>query len=385
MSKRRGLAVAMLVLGAIQSCTNDFDKFEVTDGSSASSSGGTLSLAGTTAKAGTTSRAGSPPNLGGTLGVGGASEGGAPGTGDAGAPGMGGMLGTAGAEPEPCGGPCVLDHATAMCVQDDCAVDACESDWGDCNVVAADGCEHSLLADTAHCGGCERACATSNVAALECSDGACSSSCAAGFANCEQSELPDDGCETPVLTDAANCGGCDNACPNNFVCKAGRCACDGRNDCGNGNGIQCVSDLCECDQVACRPGERCRDAQGGANVCSCNGSTEPGCGADELCCAVSGCTDVTSDPANCGGCERLCGTGFICAAGACQCDSSQDCGAGPPPDTGTGGAGDGGSASDAGAGGVAPGVPIACTLGLCVCEGNTCAEGQRCLADGSCG
>jgi hypothetical protein len=392
MSAGRGLAVAMLVLGVAQSCTNDFDKFEVTDGSSGSSSGGDFALAGTTAKAGSVSRSGAPPNLAGTTSVGGANEGGAPGMVDAGAPGVGGMLGMAGAEPEPCGGPCVLDHATAVCVEDACAVDACDADWGDCNGSAADGCEHPVLADTTHCGECERACATTNVASLECSAGACSSSCAAGFANCQQGELPDDGCETPVLTDAANCGGCDNACPGNFICKAGRCACDGRNDCGNGNGVECVSDVCECDQVACRPGERCRDSQGD-KVCSCNGSTGPGCSASELCCTVSGCTDVTSDPSNCGACDRLCGTGFVCAAGACQCDSPQDCGAGPDPGTGdagapsvgTGGAGDGGSATDPGAGGVAPGLPIACTAGLCVCNGNTCAEGQRCLPDGSCG
>ena len=397
MSARRGFVAALLALGVAQSCTNDFDKFEVTDGSAGSSSGGELALGGTTAKAGSTNRAGAPPNLAGTTNSGGMADGGmsqgGAGRGDAGMPGMAGMVGMAGAEPDPCGGPCVLDHATAMCVQDACALDECDASWGDCNDSAPDGCEHSILADTVHCGECDRACSTSNVAAIECSDSSCSSSCVAGFANCLQGEAPDDGCETPVLTDAANCGGCDNACPGGFVCQGGQCACNGRNDCGNGSGVECVSGECECDQVACRPGERCRDAQGGANVCSCNGSTDPGCGPTESCCAVSGCTDVTSDPANCGACDRLCTTGFSCAAGACQCDSPQDCGAEPDAgtgdagasSTGAGGAADAGAASVPGSGGAPPSSAIACTLGLCVCSGTTCAEGQRCQADGSCG
>jgi len=387
MNLKRGLLASMLVLGVAQACTNDFDKFEVTDGSAGTSSGGQVSLAGTTAKAGTTNRAGSPTNLGGAdTGVGGAGEGGAPVVG-AGAPGMAGM---GGAEPEPCGGPCVLDNATALCVQDACEVDQCDADWGDCNTTAADGCEHSVVSDLDHCGECARACDAANVAALECTGSDCSSSCAPGFANCLQAEVPDDGCETPVLTDEANCGGCDKPCPANFVCNAGVCGCDSRNDCGNGNGVECVSSLCECDQLACRPGERCRDS-GGNKLCSCNGSTGPGCTASELCCADTGCTDVTSSATSCGACGRACTTGFVCVTGACQCDSPQDCGAGPDvggeggaPPVGTGGASDGGG-PDPAAGGVPQVLPIACVTGVCVCSGNTCGEGQRCLADGSCG
>jgi hypothetical protein len=376
-------------LGLTQSCSNDFDQFELTDAGAGSSSGGQLSLGGTTAKAGTSSnRAGSTTNLAGTAPgmAGGTGEGGVADPGAAGAPGTAGvgvMAGAAGAEPEPCGGPCVLDHATAQCAQEACAIDSCEQDFGDCNTSAADGCEHPTQADLATCGECARACASPNVAALECSSGACSSSCAAGFANCTRAESPDDGCETPVLTDAANCGGCDNACPSNFVCKAGQCACDFKNDCGNGSGVACVNDLCECDQTACRPGERCRDAQG-SKVCSCNGSADAGCSATELCCS-RGCTDVASNAANCGACGRSCSTGFICASSTCQCDSAEDCGAEPVVGGEGGAANAAGGATEPGVGGAPAVLPIACVIGMCVCNGNTCAVGQRCLPDGSCG
>jgi hypothetical protein len=397
---QRGLLGLVFVLGLAQSCSNDFDQFELTAASAGSSSGGQLSLGGATAKAGTTSsRAGTTTNLAGTttaaggMGEGGMAEPAAAGTpGAAGAAdtsggaGLGGIAG-AGPEPEPCGGPCTLDHATAQCVEDACAIDSCDQDFGDCNTSAADGCELPLQADLENCGECGRACAATHVAALECTSGTCSSSCAAGFANCARGELPDDGCETPVLTDVENCGGCDNACPDSFACKAGLCACDFKNDCGNGNGVACVNDVCVCNEMACRPGERCRDAQG-SKVCSCNGSAEAGCSANELCCA-SGCTDVTSNPESCGACGRLCSTGFICASGTCQCDSAEDCGAdttlgGEAGAPSVGGAAAGG-ASDSGGAGAAAALPIACVVGVCVCNGNTCAGGQRCLADGTCG
>jgi hypothetical protein len=376
-----GLAVALVIA---QSCTNDFDKFEVTAGGAATSSGGKIPIAGSSTNIAGSNRAGTT-SLGGNAATGGETSvnGGAPSAGAAsgGAPveggaGAAGMTGAGGAPDVPCGGLCTLDHATAECVADSCAIAECEDAWDDCNVSASDGCEHAVALDTANCGACERACATTNIAAIECTSGACSSSCRPGFANCTQTKTPDDGCETPVTSDAANCGGCDNACPAGFVCSNGQCDCNSRNDCGNGNGVQCVDDLCQCDLAACRPGERCRDAAAGAKACSCNGSTE-GCLPSELCCATGGCTDVQSNAANCGACGRACSAGFTCAAGACQCDSVEDCGGELTP-VGVGGAGAAGETS-------VPPANIDCVAGMCVCDGNTCVEGQRCLPNGTCG
>jgi hypothetical protein len=374
---KRGFFGLAVVLVIAQSCTNDFDKFEVTTGGAATSSGGKVPLSGATSSLAGNNRGGSTA-LGGTTAVGGemsasgaATSGGAPAEGGAGG-GAAGLSGAAGAPDVPCAGPCVLDHATAECVEDACAVAACENAWGDCNLSAADGCEHSVAADTANCGACERACDVTNIAAVQCTSGACSSSCMPGFANCTQTETPDDGCETPVTSDAANCGGCDNTCPTGFICSNGQCDCDSKNDCGNGSGVECVDALCQCSLAACRPGERCRDAQG-SKACSCNGGVD-GCLANEFCCAVGGCTDVQSNAASCGACGRACSPGFVCAAGACQCDSVEDCGDATP-------VGVGGAAGDTGL----PPADIACVVGMCVCSGTTCAEGERCLPDGTCG
>jgi hypothetical protein len=383
MSWARASWATLLVFGAAQSCTNDFDKFEVDEPSvGGSSSGGSLSLPGT--YAGTTSFAGRRPGVAGNpSGIGGAaageSAGGSAAVSDAGAAGGGVVAGAGGAEPEPpCGGVCSLDHAATMCVDDECLIDECDASWGDCNLASADGCELPLGMDVANCGACERVCSSASVAALECGDGACASSCVPGFANCSQSETPDDGCETAVSADAANCGGCGNECPAGFVCQGGHCGCDVKNDCGNGNGVECVENSCQCDLTLCRPGERCRDAQGD-KLCSCNGGATA-CLQNEVCCEAGGCTDVLSNAASCGACGHACTPGFVCEAGACQCDSVEDCGGTSQEDDGAGGAaseGEGGAAGTPAA--------VACVAGSCVCQGAMCSAGQRCLANGTCG
>lgn len=325
---------SLLVFGVMQSCTNDFDKFEVGDaGSGATASGGTLSLSG--ASSGTLNTvAGRRPDFGGTTGSDGGSDagespGGTPALPEAGGAGAGGIADVAGAggfAPEPpCGGVCELEHATASCVENACVIDDCSQTWGDCNETPADGCEQSLSAD------------------------------------------------------ASYCGSCGNQCPTGFVCVDGRCGCDFKADCGNGSGVQCAAGLCQCDLTSCRPGERCRDVQGD-KLCSCNGAE--GCLDDELCCEDSGCTDVQSNAQSCGACGRACTAGFVCEAGDCQCDGADDCGGVNDADGGAGGAG-GEPGTSGGAAGATQ--TIACVSGVCVCQGVTCPAGQRCLPNGSCG
>lgn len=389
MSRRRGAWSLVLLFGIAQSCTNDFDQFDASGTSvrgGSSSSGGSIALAGTTTRGGSTGLGGALPVGGtttsraGTSSTGGhapAAAGAAGALADAGATGVAG----AGSEPIPCGGPCTLGHATAACVEDACAVSACDDSWGDCNALAEDGCEHAVRGDIANCGACGRACDTQGVASLSCENGACSSSCEPGFANCVQNAMPDDGCETAVTSNAAHCGGCNNKCPNGFVCLGGQCSCDSKNDCGNGNGVECSNHSCQCSLTACRPGERCRD-NGGTKVCSCNGSTSPGCAANEFCCGAGGCTDVLSNADNCGSCGRACTPGFSCSEGSCRCDSAADCGGVDAPEVGAGGApAEGGASGGSGA----PASSITCVQGLCACNGNLCTQGQRCLADGHCG
>jgi hypothetical protein len=68
--------------------------------------------------------------------------------------------------------------------------------------------------------GCEPCPAGGAHTVAVCTAGAtCGAACAAGFADCDGS--PSDGCETPVASDAANCGACGRACAD--ACVAGEC------------------------------------------------------------------------------------------------------------------------------------------------------------------
>ena len=57
----------------------------------------------------------------------------------------------------------------AACVGGACAVDTCLAPWGDCNGLAADGCERDPSVDANNCGACGARCAQGQV----CQAGAC--------------------------------------------------------------------------------------------------------------------------------------------------------------------------------------------------------------------
>ncbi len=99
-------------------------------------------------------------------------------------------------------------------------------------------------------------------------------------------------------SDPANCGACGNACQPRAVCVP-------IEDGGSG-------------QCECQKGEALPD--GGTTILQCNGT----------------CTDITTDPKNCGGCAggggAVCGSGQVCApndagGGVCQtsCGTAVDC------------------------------------------------------------
>ncbi len=364
MKAGRGLAALALLFAAAQSCTNDFDQFEVT-GNAGATTGGKSSVGGSTATAGTTSvstagkggstTTGGTTSSGGTAGTGGG-LGGTGGASEAGAAGVGGVgcaldqkdCGTCVPLNDPttgCGAegdcaPCTLAHASATCDGENlCAVGQCDWPYADCDTGAGNGCEIDISTTPASCGSCGNDCTAQGL----------------------------------------------NACVDQL------CACASKSDCGSNNpGVDCVGGRCECDNTACRPGEVCAGSGGDPRVCSCNGGT--GClGSNDLCCEGVGCVDGQTSAANCGACGRACTAGFICAAGSCACDSAVDCGAEPSGAAGASGVagaagatGSAGVTGDGGAGGATV-APIACTVGLCVCNGTTCAEGQRCQPDGSCG
>jgi hypothetical protein len=96
-----------------------------------------------------------------------------------------------------------------------------------------------------------------------------------------------------LYTDAQNCGACGLACPAGQSCSQGVCS-GWMPPCGAGHNDQ---------------------------YCSIDG----GAYASALCCPGGGCTDITSDPNNCGYCGYACSPGLSCSNSQClalSCSSS---------------------------------------------------------------
>ena len=120
-----------------------------------------------------------------------------------------------------CGRACALANATPTCRAGVCAVSLCNAGYGDCDGVAANGCETDLNATVGSCGACGRACALANATA-SCAAGACAvASCAAGFGNCDG--VASNGCETDLRGSNGNCGRCGAVCGAGTVCSGGAC------------------------------------------------------------------------------------------------------------------------------------------------------------------
>jgi hypothetical protein len=400
------LILALLVtgLGAGQSCMNDFDQFD-TSGDASVPTGGT-GLVGSGGTGGGGSGTGGGPGTGGAepdageagAGGSGGTVGGSGGTGATGA--TGGATGGAGGctvGQKDCGGTCrsasdpafgcaaldpcpacSLDNAaTYKCTTGACDVLTCTSGFDNCTGGGADGCETPTSADIQHCGFCNHACVNTGVASLACSNRLCTPSCVLGKANCapiSPTTSTDNGCERDVANNLTSCGGCNNSCTaQGFpICSNNRCKCDNKSQCGGGtNSCDTGTGLCTCDTSGvCVSGETCD----GSKNCVCNPPplSGPGtpCSAGETCCHTpAGCFNLDTDVANCGACGRACTPGFICDAGQCKCNDAADC-------QGSGFDGAAGAASE-----------LACDLadGLCVCNVKCAVQGQRCLADGSCG
>lgn len=117
-------------------------------------------------------------------------------------------------DPNNCGGcsnVCTIPHGTAACTSGACAVGACDAGWADCDGSPANGCEVNLTADAANCGACNVVCPAVANGTAACSASACGvGACDAGFGDCDG--VAANGCEVSTTNDVNNCGACRNAC-----------------------------------------------------------------------------------------------------------------------------------------------------------------------------
>jgi hypothetical protein len=251
-----------------------------------------------------------------------------------------------------------LAHATMSCVDDDCLL-FCAPGWGDCDLVADNGCENGLTADPANCGACGSDCSP-----YRCVGGTCTTSCASA-----------------------------GDCQSGHFCQGGSCVATLANGAPCGAGNQCSSGYCV-DGVCC--------STSCAGTCQACSAARKGSGSDGVCGNIAAATDPDAEclaqaASTCGG------TGFCDGSGGCQLHPLNticvpaSCAGGTQQNADTcNGAGtclDGGSMSCA---------PYVCGANACatscasdvdcqsgyVCQGSSCvaklANGAACSASSQC-
>ncbi|MDB4929691.1 MAG: uncharacterized protein JWM10_2175, partial [Myxococcaceae bacterium] len=231
-----------------------------------------------------------------------------------------------------CDNRCTAVNATPACRNSMCTIGACTSPFGDCDSMAANGCETNTFTDVFHCGGCGRACEARAHSTAACNAGTCAYTCETGYSDCDGN--PSNGCETNSASDLANCGRCGAACmPPGAVgaCVMGQCtvmACnEGFGNCDSNPSNGCEVDLSNATANCGTCGMRCTGQTNAAPTCfagTCRTFCLPGfleCDGNP----ATGCeVNPTTDVNNCGLCNTRCATANgtpACAAGNCAIGS----------------------------------------------------------------
>jgi hypothetical protein len=243
-----------------------------------------------------------------------------------------------------CGKACPgVTQNKALCLEGDCAL--CPAGTLDCNGRGSDGCEKHIDIDTQNCGACGRVCPDIVNGVPGCLLGSCGlDHCKAGFQDCNGD--PQDGCETNVQADLKNCGNCGAQCPTlpggPSICQDGACVIGmckmGFDSCDPGPLQYCQTSLLTDEDNCGKCGTKCPTVPALQRACVAGTCTGIACQANWKDCdssAATGCeTNISKDPANCGGCGNACtvssGTGgcvnsqckiFSCNPGFGNCNS----------------------------------------------------------------
>lgn len=212
-----------------------------------------------------------------------------------------------------------------------CVSTECPEPYASCSDKPSFLCTTNLKTDPQNCGACGVSCtgflSGLNMAA-RCVNGKCAFEClklgATGtFRDCNG--VLDDGCETDVAWDEANCGSCGHACAPGVRCVDGKCGCPaGKVDCNeacidvrfdpdncNACGNVCEDPVDACEEMPPNTVYSCVEGECGKLACTarkgdCNHDLNLGCASD-------GCeTDLSKDTSNCGGCGVVCAPGQEC-------------------------------------------------------------------------
>ncbi|MBI5516236.1 MAG: hypothetical protein HY909_20795 [Deltaproteobacteria bacterium] len=212
-----------------------------------------------------------------------------------------------------CGNACPSVASTPSCVAGRC-VCGCSASFGDCDGTCANGCEVNLATSAAHCGACGRACVVAR-GTPRCVGSVCQvAACDEGFGDCDM--LAANGCEGDLRADNARCGACATRCGPGERCAAGRC----ERDCRRVGAVACeAGSVCDFTDGQCRaPGALCLLA-GEFRACGMQ-SCGPGTTCDpesNRCVAFTGCRGLSCDASG-----RCYGTDCPCRRPAGTCSTA---------------------------------------------------------------
>ena len=206
---------------------------------------------------------------------------------------------------------CAVPNGAGTCVNGKCTLASCNRGFQDCDKNAANGCETNVSVDPRNCGGCGHVCTTANGTA-GCGGGSCTvASCNPGFGDCNRNVA--DGCETNLNTDPKNCGACGKVCGTGQSCVKGACAAPAGDILCGGAYVDPKTDVNNCGKCA----NVCKVANG-TGVCKSGVCAFGSCNKGFAVCGnVAVCTDLSTDPLNCGGCKQPCPKGK-CELGRCK-------------------------------------------------------------------